>query len=114
MHFTSSMKNNYEFRRIYATGKSAVTGLLAVYCKRNRKRISQLGVTVGTKVGKAVCRNKVRRRLKEIYRLNELEIKRGWDIVIVARVKSRYATYSQLEADFLRLMDKLGLLEAKP
>ena len=109
MRLSSSMKYNYEFRRLYATGKSAATPLLALYCRRNRKGMSQLGVTVGAKVGKAVLRNRVRRRLKEIYRLNEADIRPGFDIVIVARVKSRDATYQQLEADFLRLVDKLNL-----
>jgi len=103
------MKYNNEFRRLYAAGKSAATGHIVVYAKRNRRGRSQLGLTVGTKVGKAVIRNRVRRRLKEIYRLHEDEIKRGFDIVIVARVKSQYATYGQLERDFLRLADKLDL-----
>ena len=109
MQFTCSIKQNYEFRRVYNAGKSGATGLIAVYCKRGRPGVSRLGVTVGTKVGKAVIRNKVRRRLKEIYRLHEPELRRGFDIVIVARVKSRGATYRQLEKDFLRLADKLDL-----
>jgi len=106
---TSSIKRNNEFRRIYALGKSAATGNIALYCKRNRRGCSQLGITVSTKVGKAVIRNRVRRRLREIYRLHEASIARGYDLVIVARVKSPYATYKQLERDFLRLVDKLGL-----
>ena len=113
MRLSRSMKHNYEFRRLYATGKSAATGLIVLYCKRNRNGVSQLGVTVGTKVGKAVRRNRVRRRLKEIYRLHESAIRPGFDIVIVARVKSRDATYHQLEADFLRLLDKLHLKEVQ-
>ena len=64
---------------------------------------------MSTKVGKAVVRNKVRRRLKEIYRLHESEMRRGFDLVIVARMKSPSATYQQLEKDFLRLADKLDL-----
>ena len=113
MQFTSSIKQNYEFRRVYQGGKSSASGLVAVYCRRGRRGRSQLGITVGTKVGKAVVRNKIRRRLREIYRLHEPTIRRGFDIVIVARVKSRYATYQQLEADFLRLTDKLDLREAE-
>ena len=109
MQSTCSIKHNYEFRRLYSAGKSAATALIAVYCRRNRQGASQLGITVGTKVGKAVVRNRVRRRLKEIYRGHEPAIRRGFDIVVVARVKSRDATYSQLEADFLRLLDKLDL-----
>ena len=109
MQFTNAIKNNYEFRRLYNTGKSAATGHIVLYSRKNRKKESRLGITVGTKVGGAVVRNRVRRRLKEIYRLHEQEICRGFDIVIVARVKSPYATYKQLDADFVRLLDKLGL-----
>ena len=109
MQVTSSIKRNNEFRRIYASGKSAATGNIVLYCKKNRQGKSQLGITVSTKVGKAVTRNRVRRRLREIYRLHEGEICRGFDIIVVARVKSVEATYMQLERDFLRLADKLGL-----
>ena len=111
--YTCSIKHNYEFRRLYSSGKSAATGLIAIYCRRNRQGVSQLGITVSTKVGKAVVRNRIRRRLKEIYRLHEPVLRRGFDIVVVARVKSRDATYRQLEADFLRLLDKLDLRGAK-
>jgi len=82
---------------------------MVVYCRRNRRGESRLGITVSTKVGKAVVRNRVRRRLREIYRLHKAEIKSGFDVIIVARAKSPYAAYSQLERDFLRLMDKLEL-----
>lgn len=110
MKFSQSLKNNYEFRRLYARGKSAVTGHIAVYCRRGRRNINQLGLTVGKKVGNAVIRNRVRRRLKEIYRLHENEFRRGFDIVVVARVKSRDADYRQLETDMLRLFKKLDMI----
>jgi len=82
---------------------------LAVYCRDNRKGSNGLGITVGTKVGKAVVRNRVRRRLKEIYRLNESQISQGYDIVVVARVRSRFASFSQLQSDMLKLFIKLGI-----
>ena len=66
-----TVKENYEFRRIYRKGKSIVTPYLVLYCQRNRQGRTRLGVTVSTKLGKAVVRNRVRRRLREIYRLNE-------------------------------------------
>ena len=66
-----TIKNNHEFRRMYAKGKNAVTPGVVVYCRRNRLDHNRLGVTVSTKVGKAVVRNLVRRRLREIFRLNQ-------------------------------------------
>lgn len=104
------MKKNHEFRRVYAKGNNVATATLAVYCSRARRNYNLLGFTVSTKVGNAVKRNKVRRRLREIYRLNEHKLVGGLDIVIVARVKSRYVDYWHLERDFLLACAKLGIL----
>ncbi len=110
MEFSVSMKKNHEFRRLYAKGKSVATASLVVYFKRTKRPTNQLGLTVSTKVGKAVCRNKVRRRLREIYRLNESKLQRGLDMVVVARVKAAHVSYAQLERDFLFACSRLGIL----
>lgn len=65
---------------------------------------------MGTKIGKAVKRNRVRRRLREIYRTNEESFTKGWDLVAVARVRAADATYERIKSDFLRASDKLGIL----
>ncbi len=111
MNNTVSLKLNREFRRAYKKGKSAASPSIAVYAYENRKRINRLGITVSTKIGKAVHRNKIRRRFREIYRLNENSIKKGYDIVIVARQRSRTAEYRGLEAEFLKNAARLGILE---
>jgi len=110
LKFTTSLKKNYEFRRLYAKGKCASTPCLAVYVRFSRKNTNQVGITVTNKLGKAVVRNRVRRRLREIYRLNEESLARGFDMVVVARMKSRTASYGELEGDFLKACGKLGLL----
>ena len=109
MRFTTSLKNNYEFRRLYSKGKNAASQYAVVYCRKSRSPVNKLGLTVSTKIGKAVVRNRVRRRYKEIYRLNEDQFDAGYEIVIVARAKSRNARYYELEADFLNLCKKLGV-----
>jgi len=101
------MKENHLFRRLYAKGKTAATPTVAVYARPNHARRNRLGLTVGTKVGKAVVRNKVRRRLREIYRLHEGQLCPGWDLVVVARTRSAFAPYRELERDFLRALDRL-------
>ena len=112
MQFSVPIKKNYEFRRVYNKGKSAATSCVVVYCKPYRAADkNRLGITVGTKIGKAVVRNKIRRRIKEIYRLNEGKLKSGYDIVIVARVRSRDAEYLELEKDILKLCAKLGIVK---
>jgi len=112
MNNTTSLKKNHEFRRLYNKGKNAASKCVVVYCGRNGKPENRLGVTVSTKLGGAVQRNRIRRRLKEIYRINELTLRVGYDIVLVARMRSRYAGWNELESSVLYLFGKLGLLDA--
>ena len=110
MKQTVSLKQNHIFRRLYARGKSAVDSRLALYCRKNRLGHNRLGLTVGVKLGKAVARNRTRRRIKEAYRLHEGRFLPGYDLVVVARVKAGHSRYRDLERSLLRLADKLGLL----
>lgn len=110
MKYTVSLKENRIFRRLYAKGKSAVGSAMVLYCRKNGGTTNRLGFTVGTKLGHAVVRNRVRRRLREIYRLNEDKLLPGYDIVVVARVRAVHSRYDQLERQFLSLASKLGLV----
>ena len=110
MKHTVSLKQNHEFRRLYNKGKSAVSPYFAVYCRQTRRPYSRLGITTGVKLGKAVRRNFVRRRIRELYRTNEDKLLPGYDIVVVARTRAIYGKYADLERSFLQLMKKLGIL----
>ena len=110
MKFTDTLKKNHEFRRLYAKGQSAVTPYLVVYARKTKRKTNRIGFTVSTKLGKAVTRNRVRRRLREIYRLHEGEFLPGAEIVIVARVRSVDAGYRQLDRALLTACRKLKLL----
>ena len=111
MKKTVSLKENHLFRRAYNRGKTAADGRLALYVRRNGQKNNRLGLTVSTKVGCAVVRNRIRRRLREIYRLNEDKLISGADVVVVARVRAASSQYRQLENSFLKLADKLELLK---
>lgn len=111
MKYTVSMKENHVFRRLYRKGNTAADSRLAFYVRKNGRPGNRLGLTVSTKVGHAVVRNRLRRRLREIYRLHEGELVRGVDVVVVARVRAGASYYGQLEESFLRLCRKLNLLE---
>ena len=113
MKFTVSLKENRVFRRLYAKGKSAVAPTMVLYCRRNGRPENRLGITASTKLGHAVVRNRVRRRVREIYRLHEGELLPGHDIVVVARVRAVHSSYAVLERDFLRLAKKLQLLPSQ-
>jgi len=109
MKFTASLKRNHEFKRLYNKGKSVASKYVVIYCTKTGKPGNQLGITVSTKLGGAVQRNRIRRRLKEIYRLNENSLYTGYNIVLVARMKSRDAGWNDLQASVMFLFDKIGL-----
>ena len=90
--------------------RSAVSGGVVVYCLKNRKGMSRLGITVSTKLGHAVVRNRVRRRLRELYRLHRQEMLPGYDLIVVARVRAVDMPYAKLEKQYLRCLAQLGLL----
>ena len=110
MKKTVTIKSNRDFQRLYRRGKSAVSPTMVLYWQKNRFGESRLGLTTGTKLGKAVVRNRVRRRFREIYRLNEDAFQPGWDIVVVVRSKSIDADFQKLTAAYLQLAEKAGIL----
>jgi len=110
LRVTSPLRKNHEFKRLYNKGKSAASQIAVVYFRRNGRAENRLGITVSAKLGGAVQRNRIRRRLKEIYRLNEKKLLVGYDIVIVARMKSRFSSYCEIENSVLSLFGRLNIL----
>ncbi len=60
-----------------------------------------------------MVRNKVRRRLREAYRVHESKFRTGFDLVVVARVKAVHVPYHELERSLLRMAENLGVLVKK-
>ena len=110
MNVRDTLKKNSDFRRLYAKGKSAASSCLVIYCRKNRLDHNRAGYTVSTKLGHAVVRNRIRRRLREIVRLNRERLLPGYDLVLVARSRAAEAEYRKLERAFLTACGKLGLL----
>lgn len=110
MKFSCALKLNHVFRRLYATHGHA-NGYLVLYARPNRLSTNRVGITASKKLGHAVVRNRVRRRLREIYRLNESQFAPGWDIVVVARSRSIDADFAKLTHAYLSLAEKAGILQ---
>ena len=110
MKFSSALKLNHIFRRLYASSGQA-NSFLVLYARKNHTSTNRVGLTVSKKLGGAVVRNRVRRRLREIYRLNEDRFAPGWDIVVVARSRCVDADFDKLTHAFLSLGEKAGIME---
>ena len=110
MKFSKSLKLNHIFRRLYHKGSAAANRYLVLYCRRNGTQENRVGITVGKKLGCAVVRNRVRRRLRECYRLNETRFCPGYDIVVVARSRAVDAPFAALQRAYLSAARTAGLL----
>ena len=113
MKKTVTIKENREFRRIYNRGRSAVTPFLVLYCRPNGRDHNRLGITVSTKIGCAVVRNRARRRLREVFRLASPSLRKGFDVILVARGRTAEAPYQRLTAAFDKACREVGLVEKK-
>ena len=109
MKFSSSLKKNHIFRKLYSS-KGVANSYFVMYARPNRSQCNRVGITVSKKLGHAVVRNRTRRRIREIYRLNELRFAPGWDIVVVARTRAVEADFGKLTGAYLSLAKKSGLL----
>ena len=109
MKFSSSLKLNHIFQRLYRSNGFA-NACLVLYVRKNRNQTNRVGITVSKKLGKAHVRNRIRRRLREVYRLHEDRFLPGWDIVVVARTKALHASFADLTAAYLSLAEKAGIL----
>ncbi len=110
MKKTKSIKLNKDFKRLYYRGKSVVRGNLVVYALKNRSDSNRLGITCGKAVGKAVKRNRVKRLLREGYRLMEDRLLNGYDIVLVARTRAVTSKQKHIIKDLEQAFLSLGML----
>lgn len=105
----NTIRKDREFRQVYKYSKSMANKLLIIYIMPNQSESNRVGLTVSKKVGKSVVRSRVKRLMKESFRLNHHRIKSGYDIVFVARVGCNEATYQEIESAMLHLLKKMKL-----
>ncbi len=109
-----NLKKNEQFQYIYKTGIKAFGYYSLVYIKENKEnQYNQVGFVVSKKTGNAVCRNRLKRLFREYYRLNEENIKKGYDIVFIAKrtagMKFKTMKYNQMEKDLNNIFKKLNM-----
>ncbi len=109
MIVTVPLKKNYEFARVYKRGRFLATKYLVIYVLNNNMDMNRIGITISKKVGKAVTRNRIRRLVKENYRLVEGSLKRGYDIVIVSRKKEDIPLFDDIKKEMNYLLRKLDM-----
>ena len=103
-----SLRKNDDFKNCYRKGKSYANRLLVLYVCGNGSSSNRLGISVSKKVGNSVIRHRVKRLIRESYRLHEQMFNNGLDIVAVARTSAAKADYQEIESAFLHIMSLSG------
>jgi ribonuclease P protein component len=105
---STSLTGSLEFERVYREGSVYRGRLFSVHALHNSLGNPRLGLSVSKKVGTAVRRNTVRRRLKEIFRSSTGKLPGNLDLVVSARPAAAEASFDELNEEFLRSLRRLG------
>lgn len=92
-----------EFRKVYEQGERRSGQLAAVFYCPNGLGRTRLGITVPVRVGNAVVRNRIKRRVREVFRGERSSIPEGWDVVLNPRESAARVPFSTLRRELLRL-----------
>jgi len=99
------IRKRSEYREVQSIGERfRQPHLMMLYTPSGSSEVSQetkFGITVSRRVGNAVVRNRVKRRLREIIRHRRSTVMGSWRIVVIARPRASTASYQLLEKDFL-------------
>jgi len=95
-----------EFRGVYEGGQRRSAPLCTLFFRSNGRSRSRLGITVPVSVGNAVVRNRVKRRVREVFRLNRGTIPGGWDIVVNPRRIATTAPFATLARELTEMFPR--------
>ena len=98
------LRRNKDFQYTYKKGRSLGHPLLVLVHRRTGKADIRIGYSVTKKFGNAVKRNRIKRQLREIVRLQLPMLKQGYDVIFVVRKEARDASYGSLEGAVQQLL----------
>lgn len=104
------IQKNERFQEVRRKGQSYSHRLVVLCVLENGLDYNRYGFSVSRRIGNAVIRNRVKRRLREIMRLRMDHVKTGWDLIFIARYPIRNATYQDIDAACARLLRRAHLL----
>ena len=108
---TVTIKKNWEFLKMYKKGRFYVGRHIILYTMPNKQEFNRIGITASKKTGNSVRRNRIRRLIRENYRLFENFVKDGRDILFVARPSEAFPEFSDIRKEMKFLLKKLEIFD---
>lgn len=105
------LKKSWEFQRAYKNGKKYWDAYFVIYVYNTQFRNSRLGITVSKKVGKSVQRNRVKRLIREAFRMLKVELQQHYDIVVVGRNTACSLSVNQVRDSLYKLFHRASILK---
>jgi ribonuclease P protein component len=103
------LRSTSDFRAIQSGSRSRAHPLLLLRYRRNELERTRYGISTSRRIGSAVVRNRLRRRLRTVLRALDPTLDRGWDILLIARADAADASQAELAAALERLVSTAGL-----
>lgn len=112
MRKIKTLKKNYEFKNVLNKGKYFVKKQIIVYITKNNKEANYIGIAINTKLCGAVQRNRLKRLIRENYRLLKPQLKEGYNIVFLwnKKVLPEEAKYNIIQKDMNEAFKEAGIL----
>ncbi len=103
------LRTSREFAAVRRTGRSISDRMLVLISMPNGLSVTRFGFSIGKRVGNAVTRNRIKRRLREALQINEIE--EGWDLVVIARKDSSSAHFRDIMNSISKLLNRASILK---
>ena len=105
------LKKRYQFNYVYKSGEHFSGEHIVLYVASSKTKNIKVGLAVTKKIGHAVVRNRVRRRLREIIKTHIPTLKQNFNIIVVARENITSASFEKLSIEFMKLLKKANLIK---
>ena len=107
---SSRLNKTYEYRQVYRNGKRVPSANFLLFYRFNSLGESRVGLSAGKKVGGAVRRNRVKRRMREILRRQRPLFQKPVDLVLVAHPGAADLLFSEMDVEITEMIQKARLL----